>query len=146
MVYEESLRVPLVIRGPGLPAGQTRTKLKVNVDVAPTIVELAQASALRVMDGRSLVPLMKDPTISWRKEFLSEGWFISAESYYAAVRTDRYVYAEYSTGGKEFYDLAVDPYQLQSKHPSGSWLDQAIMANLKLRLNALKTCSGSGCR
>ena len=59
-LYEESTRVPLVIRGPGFPAGAVRQQLVSNVDLAPTIVQLTKARAGLTMDGRSLLPFAAD--------------------------------------------------------------------------------------
>ena len=59
--YEESLEVPLVIRGPGVPKGQTINGQVANIDFAPTLVDLANATAGRTMDGISLVPAIQNP-------------------------------------------------------------------------------------
>jgi N-acetylglucosamine-6-sulfatase len=73
--YNEDLRVPLIVRGPGVPAGITRDQLAGNVDLAPTWAELGGAKAAEFVDGRSLVPLLGDapPTLDhWRRVFLIE--------------------------------------------------------------------------
>lgn len=136
--YEESIRVPLIVYFPGLSGGKKISEVVANVDLAPTIVELAQISPGRVMDGRSLVPLLKN-NIGWRKSILIES------KDYAGVRTDQYIYVEYINGEKEFYDLYVDPYQLQSRHNSSSPVDQQIMTNLQQQLAILRTCFGDSC-
>src|SRR5262249_15866637 len=59
--YEESIRVPLIIRGDGFPAGAHAAQMVSNVDLAPTIVALTGAKARRTMDGRTLLPLALDP-------------------------------------------------------------------------------------
>src|SRR5262249_58275660 len=59
-LYEEGERVPLIIRGPGIPQGVTRNQLVANIDLAPTIVSLTKAVPLRVMDGISLLPMTRD--------------------------------------------------------------------------------------
>ena len=56
--YEEDIRVPLIVRGPGVPAGQTVSHFALNSDLAPTLAELAGASAPAFIDGRSLVPVL----------------------------------------------------------------------------------------
>jgi N-acetylglucosamine-6-sulfatase len=76
--FEEDLRVPLVVRGPGVPAGVVRRHLSVNIDLAPTFAELAGASIPSFVDGRSLVPLLRigpPPVDSWRQGFLLEHGF-----------------------------------------------------------------------
>jgi N-acetylglucosamine-6-sulfatase len=73
--YQEELRVTMIVRGPGVPAGQTREQLAVNIDLAPTWAELAGAKTPQFVDGRSLVPLMGNnpPGLSqWRQEFAIE--------------------------------------------------------------------------
>ena len=59
--YEESMRVPLIIRGPGVPKGQTVNGQVSNIDFAPTLLDAADASAGRTMDGVSLLPTARDP-------------------------------------------------------------------------------------
>ena len=73
--YEEDIRVPLYVRGPGIPAGSTRDELVGNVDLAPTVAELTGAHAPDFVDGRSLVPLLRDKNYKperWRGAFLVE--------------------------------------------------------------------------
>ncbi len=63
---------------------------------------------------------------------------------FEAIRTERYMYAEYRGGGKELYDLVKDPFELQSRHDSPAYANvRAILAN---RLHKLETCAGSNCR
>ena len=69
--YEESARVPLFVRGPGIPAGTNTDKLALNTDLAPTFAELAGASF--AADGRSLAPLLRgEEPASWRSSVLLE--------------------------------------------------------------------------
>ncbi len=71
--YEEDLNVPLVIRGPGVPAGAVVNAFTLNVDFAPTFAELAGVTPPSFVDGRSLVPFLKGITPSpWRLAFLNE--------------------------------------------------------------------------
>src|SRR5439155_21474181 len=60
VLYEPSIRVPLVLRGPGIPRGRHRSEFAANIDLAPTIVDVTHAQPARVMDGRSLIPVAKD--------------------------------------------------------------------------------------
>lgn len=61
--FEEDLRVPLVVRGPGVPAGVSREEMTLNIDFAPTFAELGQATVPDFVDGRSLVPLLHQPFV-----------------------------------------------------------------------------------
>lgn len=140
-VYEESIRVPLALRGPGIPRGQTRNKLVLNTDLAPTILEIAKLAPSRTTDGRSLLPLVRDANVPWRSGLLIEG----VDHSYAGVRTDRFLYVEHATGEHELYDLdpSVDPYQLTSLHDEGRY--QEIRVRLEQRLRVLRFCSGVAC-
>jgi len=73
--YEEDIRIPLIVRGPGVPEGETLHHMVLNNDLAPTFAELAGAERASFVDGRSLVPLLtEDPTPlrDWRKRFVVE--------------------------------------------------------------------------
>jgi arylsulfatase A-like enzyme len=141
--YEESIHTPLLVRGPGVPAGETRTQLVSNVDLAPTFAELAGTEPPAKHDGRSLVPLLSEnPPPSWREAVLLE--LRNRNLTWSGLRTPRYAYFEYDqTGEKELYDLKTDPYELESIHKSA---DPALLARLHARLEALKDCVGAGCR
>jgi len=74
--YEEDIRVPLVVREPGVPEGRTLHHMVLNNDLAPTFADLAGAETPSFVDGRSLQPLLTDdptPPEDWRKRFLIEG-------------------------------------------------------------------------
>ena len=111
--YEESIRVPLMIRGPGVPAGRTVDSFSINADLAPTILDAAGAAPGRIEDGMSLYDLIADP--SQQRDLLIEN-HVETDKYsaYAGVRTARYVYIAYSAGGDELYDLETDPYELEN--------------------------------
>jgi arylsulfatase A-like enzyme len=145
MVYEPSIRVPLVLRGPGVPAGERRRQLVTNADLAPTILEAAGAApAGRVPDGRSLFPLLRDRGLAWGRELLVEGAPGFRAVAYAALRNDRFVYAEHDNGERELYDLRRDPHQLENA--IGLRRYAAVEARLAERLAALHACAGAGCR
>ncbi len=101
--------MPLEMRGPGIPEGVSVGDLSINADLAPTIVDVANASPGAVMDGRSLIPLAQTPGVERGRELLIE------EPGFEAIRTERYMYAEYDSGEKELYDLQKDPWELQSR-------------------------------
>jgi arylsulfatase A-like enzyme len=137
-IYEESIRVPLEMRGPGVPEGETVSDPVINADLAPTVVDAANATPGLVMDGRSLLPVVKNPSIDRDRELLIE------EPTFEAIRTPRYMYAEYRGGGKELYDLAKDPFELQSRHDAPVYA--AVKSVLANRLHKLQACAGSSCR
>jgi arylsulfatase A-like enzyme len=145
--YEESLRVPLFVRGPGVPRGKTLPHLVTNVDLAPTFAELAGARAPARVDGRSLVGLLsRTPTDvgSWRIDLLAEYWAADDEGVpnWAALRTDTLTYVEYATGERELYDLNDDPYEADNLAASA---DPSELAALSERLARLRQCRAAAC-
>jgi len=136
--YEPSARVPLLLRGPGVPRGALVTQPALNVDLAATLVDAANAKAGRATDGVSLLALLAD-----RTRFVGRDVLLETPTY-AAIHTPRYVYVEHNTGERELYDLATDPYELASLHESPGYVQ--IRSELARRLLALRTCKAAGCR
>ena len=117
--YEESIRVPVIIRYDPVTDRTPRTDdhLVLNLDFAQTFAAAAGVGAPGA-EGRSMLPLLPGTPTPWRKDFLIEHWeppstpnWVPA---YCAVRTTRYLYVEYVTGEEELYDLRKDPYELQN--------------------------------
>jgi N-acetylglucosamine-6-sulfatase len=140
--YEEDVHLPLLIRGPGFPQGVTRSQFVSNIDLAPTIVDLANASPGRVMDGRSLVPLAQGSNLAASRNLLIE------TLKYEAVRDKSFLYVEHRNGEQELYDMRkdtanYDPYQLQSQHANSAY--SQIKSQLAATLSKLSTCSGANC-
>jgi N-acetylglucosamine-6-sulfatase len=138
LVYEPSVRVPLILRGPAVPRGARRTNLVANVDLAPTILEAAKARAGRRLDGRSLLPFARDARKRSGRDILLE------TPSYSAIRTPRHVFVQHSSGEQELYDLVADPHQLASLHADARFA--ALKAGLAARLARLRTCVGDACR
>ena len=141
--YDPSVRVPLLIRGPGVPAGAQPQQLVVNADLAPTILEAARATAGRVLDGRSLLPLTRDASLGARRPLLIE-IAKGAALKTTAIRTRRWLYAEHANGTRELYDSTTDRDQLHSLHADPALA--AVRAKLARRLAILRTCRGLSCR
>jgi arylsulfatase A-like enzyme len=138
-LYEEGERVPLIIRGPGVPENATRDQLVANIDLAPTIVAITNARPLRVMDGISLLPLIRDPTNSTGRDLLFE----STDLAIYGVRRGPWAYNRYSNGDEELYNLNTDPYELNSLGEDIS--TESLRASLSAELDRLLTCSGASC-
>ena len=138
VLYEPSIRVPLIIRGPNLPAGVHRSQFVENIDLAPTIVDVTDAQPGRVMDGKSLIPFAKDSLLHSGRDLLLE------TPTYAAIRTPNWLYAEHVTGEKEFYNLARDRDELNSLQNDVGLT--TMRTNLAARLARLRGCSGVSCR
>jgi arylsulfatase A-like enzyme len=138
VVYEPSIRVPLVMRGPGISHGRHVADTVMNVDLAPTVLDAANVKPGLVVDGRSLLPLARDRLADDGRDVLLE------TPQYSAIRTDRYKYVEYRTGERELYDLKTDPNELQSRQDDPALA--RIRGELARRLAALRSCKGAACR
>jgi N-acetylglucosamine-6-sulfatase len=148
--YEEDIGVPLMVRGPGVPAGAVRQELVLNNDFAPTIAELAGATTPAFVDGRSFAPLLTGSApYASRSAFLEEGTLetIATETptpTHKSVHTQDHMFIEYTeTAEHELYDLVDDPFQLdsipQTQNPQ-------LYSTLQSRLDALRSCSEAVCR
>lgn len=166
--YDEDLSVPLVVRGPGVPAGQVVSNITANVDLAPTWAALAGAAAPGFVDGRSLVPFLTGTTPAvWRKALLLEhagpsltlpssnpllepqdAFDVQALStagapVFAGLRTAVRTYVEYDTGERELYELQTDPHQLDNAY---STADPALTTRLSSWLGTLRHAAGATLR
>ncbi len=115
LMHEPSIRIPLLIRYPRMiRAGMTTDRMALNVDIAPTMLELAGIKRPKLMHGKSLVPLFADSRAPWRDDWLYEYYeFPGAHSVrmHRGVRTERYKLIHYFQGPEEWelYDLRKDP-------------------------------------
>ena len=116
--YEESVKVPFLIRCPDLfKGGQTITKMVQNIDVAPTILESAGLKKPDYMPGESIIKLLNDDKIAWRDrifyEYFWEYNFPMTPTVFG-VRTDKYKYIFYHGiwDRNEFYDIQNDPDEM----------------------------------
>jgi N-acetylglucosamine-6-sulfatase len=134
--YEESIRVPLLVRAPGVEEpGRSDPSFALNIDLASTPSEFAGVRPALAQDGRSLVPLLRGRPAGWRTDFLVE-FLGDLPPPFEAVRTDGYVYAEYRNGWRELYDLSRDPNQLENV--AGAPEFAAIRREMAGRLDALR--------
>jgi N-acetylglucosamine-6-sulfatase len=159
--YEEDIRVPAVVRGPGVPAGERIEAMVLNSDLAPTFAEIAGIEPPAFVDGRSFLPLLENPDQAWRQSFLVERRQFEAQyvelaerfgltpggldqaAQFDAIRTGDWTYVEYGTGERELYDLTRDPHQLDNVVETA---DPALVEALATRLAELRTCGGPECR
>ena len=114
--YEESIRVPLIIRGPGIPTSVHRSQLVGNVDWAPTIVDIAGATPNLKVDGLSLLPAARHNATLSRPLLFEE--FLPATAAiepYLGIRTGHWAYFRYFDGERELYDLSRDPHELNNR-------------------------------
>ena len=159
--YEEDIRVPMILRGPGVAEDATIDAMALNIDLAPTFADIAGVAVPGFVDGRSLLPLLDDPSRPWRQSFLierrqlEEQFIALAEAqgvtagelerhaYLDGLRTPEWTYVEYGSGERELYDLARDPHQLDNMIDRA---DPDLLAMLSWRLAELAGCAGQGCR
>ena len=150
LAYEESLRVPLLMRGPGIESGVTLGATAAMIDLAPTFAELAGADPLLPVDGESLVDLTRNPTPTEDRTLLVQAGIRGPDPRglgweYRGVRTGRYTLIYWlKTGFLELYDRKRDPYELSNVADDPRYT--AILAELVDRTGTLAACSGDSCR
>lgn len=136
--YEESIGVPLMIRGPGFPAGKTVSQVVGNQDLSPTILELTGARPRRTQDGQSLLPIAADPAIANDRKLILE------TKGYVGVRTNDFKYVKYNTGLEQLFELRADPYELTNQAKSASFA--AVKRQLIADVARLRNCKGTTCQ
>lgn len=171
--YEEDIRVPLLVRGPGITPGTQIAQMSANIDLAPTIAEIAGVRAPDFVDGRSFLPCLQGRDVSWRNGLLIEFGYEREEAFhnlqtvsfnslptlkdpetdnllvdveggaFRGIRGADYVYVEYENGEIEFYDLVNDPHQLENL---AGGLSPETLNMLRAKLETLKRCASSECR
>jgi len=151
--FETDIGVPLIVTGPGVPAGKTVSQLTSNIDLCPTFETLAGLPVPATVDGHSLAGLWhgQDPA-DWRQAILIEHhgpdnspadpdrqnqqqWDPPS---YEAVRTANALYVKYGNGQQEYYDTATDPYELNNI------ASQGIPPDLPKALSAMENCHTAG--
>ncbi|CAO5245389.1 sulfatase family protein [Frankia sp. AgKG'84/4] len=173
--YEESLRVPMVISGPGVRPG-TDAHMVAGLDLAPTFLDLAGVPVPADVDGQSMTPLLRgEQPASWRSDLLGQyagpgldgqdgviqeqvegiaGVYLDLPPW-SGLRTDQYLYVRWydldrnpQVHERELYDLASDPYELTNllATPAGVAANAQLVAQLDARLDVLATCAGASCR
>jgi len=140
--YEESTRVPLVVRTPWTTAnGTVNHDAVLNIDFASTIAALTHVTPAIPQDGDSFAPLLHGRPIAWRKDYLIE--YLGQNKLrdggpppYVAIHTQRYLYVEYRyKGWQELYDLRTDPWELHNVVDEPAY--SSIRLGLRQKLNAL---------
>jgi arylsulfatase A-like enzyme len=165
--------VPLAIAGPGIRT-RTETRFAANIDLLPTMLDLAGMGVPAELDGRSLVPTFDNTPDPWRTDILVQyqavyGPFLAAHTLadvqnllnyggvgayyptYRAIRTVQWLYVEWYGGTEheyELYDVTTDPQQLVNlvATPGGAQQYAPVTSILQTRLSQLAACSGASCR
>uniref|UniRef100_A0A452HS10 N-acetylglucosamine-6-sulfatase n=1 Tax=Gopherus agassizii TaxID=38772 RepID=A0A452HS10_9SAUR len=140
-LYEFDIRVPLLVRGPGIKANQTRLEPILNIDLGPTFLDIAGLNVSQTaMDGQSFLPLLQ-----CFPDCVCEDAFNNT---YACVRTlhpHSLQYCEFADRQAfvELYNLTADPHQL---HNVARRVDPTLLEALNQRLIKLQACEGPSCR
>ncbi len=152
--YERCTRVPLYVMGPGVKPGQFANHLLAHFDICATILELAGGKLPSYCDSRSFLPLIKDPNSSsprdWREFLVIENWQAKQNrggvipGTYSGLRFFNQTYIEWATGDKSFYDLSVDPFQLDNSYdllPAAKKksLKKALLGSRAVEMNPIVT-------
>ena len=153
--FDHDVHVPLIAAGPDVRAGATVDEVVQNIDLRPTFEQLGGVTPGPAVDGRSLVPLLRDGRADdWRTTGLVEhhGPGVAPDDpdkqdkasgmppTYSALRTPGYTYVEYENGTKEYYDRGTDPDELAN---TASELPAARAAELHAALSSLVACRGA---
>lgn len=143
LAYDPSIRIPLVIRGPGVPVG-VKTQMVMNYDVVATIVGWAGATAGRTFDGKTMAQIFAGAP-GWRSAILTQGLQNGAQVSlrWYSVRTSRMKYIWHEDGFEELYDLTPDPYERVNKVSNPNY--QTTLVIMRAMLARLKACVGINC-
>lgn len=151
--FDTDVKVPLVVAGPGIPAGSVSSVPVENIDLAPTFERLAGATIPSTVDGHSTVPLLHGQSVPWRtvaavehtadkpkpgdpdRQPISAGALPS----YRALRSTTFTYVEYARGQREYYNRTNDPYELHNVYRT---VPRRTITTLHRELAALTGCSG----
>jgi len=137
--YEETIGVPLYVRGPGVSAG-TVDQQALNIDLAPTLAELAGLPFPSGVDGRSLAPFLRgSPPSSWRSDVFVENYAGPDQTY--ALRNPGQLYA--NSDEIRLFDMQADPHQLRNLRRQTS---PSVLLALEQRAAGLARCRGATCR
>lgn len=145
VAYNESIRIPLVMRFPArIAPASTVSELVLNADVAPTLLDFAGVPVPEEMQGESMVPLLTGEPVEWRSSFLYTYWedLIRVIPRIVGVRTHRYLYATTPDIDDidELYDLKDDPFELRNLANDPAY--HSVKQELQMELERLKQETG----
>ena len=143
MHYRETQRIPLMLRGPGIPAGRSLSTGVGNPDIATTVMAIAGAEPGRTQDGVNIMPWLDAP--AQNRALPLSAWRVNDghKQIYSGIRFGDWTYARFSDGSEELYDLADDPYQIRSLARLPEYADQ--LAELRGLSEKYADCAGDTC-
>ena len=162
--YEPSIRVPLLMRGPGIPHGVTRSDPFTSIDYAPTLAEAAGLALPGPVDGESLLDVARHGDQGWTRAILTEtgpldevpgretdtaGNALQPDEAadprsIIGIRTSQYLYTDWATGEEELYDLSKDPQEYDNLVEDPDYTD--TLTELRQVLHDMRACAGDACR
>ncbi len=132
--YEEVVRVPLLMRYPGLTGNRAESRVVSNIDLAPTFAAIAGATPTQSLDGRSLLPMIQSPATYWDEAVLLEKFADGRSDFsFTGVRLPGWTYVVYHNGEEELYDLTADPFQLTNVAGRPEYAAQQDLLEAKMR-------------
>ncbi len=154
--YDTDIQVPLIVAGPGVPAGRTVNAMTSSIDLAPTFLQLADAQPTAAQDGIGMLDLWHGKPVppDWQQAVLVEHHHgVQGQTdpdvqpvrsgdppSYEAMRTASFLYVEYDTGEHEYYDLRADPFENDNIYDK---LSAQRHFELQEMLAELEVCKGS---
>jgi N-acetylglucosamine-6-sulfatase len=159
--YEPAARVPLAVRGPGVPRGRKASRLTSTMDIGATALALTGTTPSFEVDGQSLKPIWRGTagpsnrgvlvSLNRTASVTDEGtdpFFLGRARPptlgFDAIRIGPYKYVEYENGDSELYDLSRDKWELTNRAEVPRW--SPVLAYMAAQLDLLRDCSGSECR
>ena len=161
--HDPALRVPLLLRGPGIPAGQRRSDPFMLIDIAPTLARVAGVQPTLPVDGVSMLKVARQGDRGWTRAVLTEtgpraviretdesGLPLDADDpgepdlrWAIGVRTARYLYVDLATGEEELYDMATDPHQYHNLAARPAHADTLTL--MRAQLQRVRACDARAC-
>lgn len=142
LMYEPSIRIPMMLRFPGqVKARTTSDEMVLNLDMAPTLLEIAGVGVPAEMQGKSFLPLAEGKNVEWRKDWLYEYYeYPGFENVRPCrgVRTERYKLIHFFIEPEEWelYDLKADPDEMNNLYGKPEYAE--LTAHLKQRIEELR--------
>jgi N-acetylglucosamine-6-sulfatase len=147
--FDESLRVPLVVRDGRLPAARVASQMALNIDIAPTFAHLGGVALPAPVDGKNLLPVVHGTNASLRSAFVMEhrwtaGYDTIEQGFGTAgvgIRTNTWKYVEYQSGKRDLFNLANDPFEMRNlgKHSGYADVRQQLASQMRALLPADKS-------
>ncbi len=143
-LYDHSMRIPLIMRGPGVPAGLRCGALLYLLDLYPTLLEMAGVPVPATSIGHSLNMLLEELTYKHRRQIFSayQGLFghPQGQPYQRSIKDERHKLIQTVVGGQEtwqLFDLAEDPYEINDlvNKPENADLVETLKRSLRERQN-----------